>query len=449
MKKKILGGIFGLCVADALGVPVEFCSRWQLEQSPVTDMRGFGTYDQPPGTWSDDTSMTLCLLDSLGSDVLDYSDIMEKFEAWLQDGEYTPYGEVFDVGITCQMAVTRFATGTPPVKCGGTGERDNGNGALMRILPLIFHLYPRYGEDFWESPEAVDAIHETCALTHGHKRSQIACGMYLSVAAMLISSTRLPYAVTQGVMRAWQYYSGLPDYAGELEHYARISSEGFPLTPREEIKSSGYVVDTLEAAIWCLLTTDSYESCVLKAVNLGEDTDTVAAVAGGLAGLYYGPSAIPAQWHEQIPRAEYIEELCAALYRVVTRQGFDKIRGYRQYFENLDADSCCQWRTGWQEDAVAMPVYDKTLQAFVREVATVGLLDYHYVETLKAAGACDVPVAEQIQTADLELLKALLTRLIRQERFAAGTWAQGVEEATFAAILQRMEELVEQLEGAE
>lgn len=317
MKQMILGGIFGHCVADALGVPVEFCSRGSLAQDPVVDMRGYGSYNQPAGTWSDDTSMTLCLLDSL-THGLDCGDIMEKFFLWLEEARYTPYGEVFDVGKTCRESVSRYLAGTPPLLCGGTSELENGNGSLMRILPLAFYLYARFGADFFDREEAVRAIHDVSALTHAHPRSKIACGIYVSIAGMLIGGEELRQAIRRGVDRAWAYYSQSAGFAEELKHYARLRSPDFADTPEREIGSSGYVVDTLEAALWCLLNTDSYPACVLKAVNLGEDTDTTGAVAGGLAGLYYGFEAIPTQWLKTLAKSGYIADLCAAFSRSLT-----------------------------------------------------------------------------------------------------------------------------------
>ena len=307
LKEKTLGGILGLCVADALGVPVEFASRESLAHNPVTDMRGYGTYNQPPGTWSDDTSMTLCLLDSLKNG-LDYFDIMRKFLLWKQKAEYTPHGEVFDIGITTRRALARFAGGTEPLECGGIFEQDNGNGSLMRILPLAFYLYAQYGKDFADNEEAHKIIHEVSSLTHAHQRSHIACGLYLSVAVNLFDADGLKIGIYSGVREVKKWYENKDEYADELKYYNRIFEDGFMDLPKEAIKSGGYVVDTLEAALWCLSATDSYESCVLKAVNLGGDTDTVAAVAGGLAGIYYGYEAIPQKWINQIARLDYVKE---------------------------------------------------------------------------------------------------------------------------------------------
>ena len=338
-RNPVLDGMMGLCVGDALGVPVEFMSREVLQTVPVLDMRGYGTHHQPPGTWSDDTSMTICLAESLTrcslSKGLDYGDIMNNFRKWYNDGEFTPYGEVFDVGISTGAALNRFLHGVTPLACGGTGERDNGNGSLMRILPLLFYLQAVYGTDFTEQKngssslnaeeEAFAIIHNVSALTHGHKRSKLACGIYLCVASQLTEAKAMKHktvsgvpelktAVEKGVRQALAYYQKHSAFQDELISFARLMEDDFARLDERAIKSSGYVVDTLEAALWCLFQTHSYQECVLQAVNLGGDTDTVAAVAGGLAGLYYGYEQIPEEWLATIAQRPYLEELCHKLH---------------------------------------------------------------------------------------------------------------------------------------
>ncbi len=313
MANHVLAGIMGLCVADALGVPVEFMDRETLKRNPVTGMRSYGTHRQPAGTWSDDTSMILCLVDSLIKG-LDYEDIMINFLKWLDEAAYTPHGEVFDVGNITAKALMRFSRGIPPLECGGATERDNGNGSLMRILPIVFYLRSVYGTDFHETDEAFEIIHSVSALTHAHKRSQIACGIYVSVASALMDGTDPEIAVETDIHRAVDHYRSHPGFSRELHHYERLTRKDFSELDEAEIRSTGYVVDTLEAAIWCLLRTDSFRDCVLKAVNLGGDTDTVAAVAGGLAGLYYGYESIPDDWLSVIAKRDYVESLCNQLY---------------------------------------------------------------------------------------------------------------------------------------
>ena len=290
------------------------------------------TRKQGPGL--DDTSMTLCLIDSL-SKGLDYQDIMTKFLKWINDGEYTAHGRVFDVGSATRKALRRFEGGTSPLDCGGLSENDNGNGSLMRILPILFYINSNYGAEITESDEAMKIIHQVSALTHGHKRSLIACGIYVSVASMLLEDVSLSTAVEMGVYNAVKYYEKHDEFEGELCNYNRLIDKSFSKTPVNNIKSSGYVVDTLEVAIWCLLNTKNYKDCVLLAVNLGEDTDTVAAVAGGLAGLYYGCDDIPKEWLEAIAKREYIESLCNVLSIALSKAEVEKLCSYIPYFKQL------------------------------------------------------------------------------------------------------------------
>jgi len=336
LKDKILGGIFGLAIGDALGVPVEFQDRESLRRNPVTDMQGFRTYNQPLGTWSDDTSLTLCLLDSLAKKGFnarwerddnfpepDYTDIMQRFLSWAGKGKYTAHDEVFDIGIATRKALQRFKDGNDPLECGGTSEQDNGNGSLMRILPIAFYLHrliekmSRYAPGGRPISVSLCFIHNVSSLTHAHMRSQIACGIYVSIALSFLSDDEmdLKKTIKTGLKMAKEGLHDYEEYAKELKHYKRLFKKDFAKLPEEESKSTGYVVDTLEAALWCLLNTDNYKDCVLKAVNLGDDTDTVAAVAGGLAGMFYGVDTIPKEWLDQLARRKYIEELCEDFHR--------------------------------------------------------------------------------------------------------------------------------------
>jgi len=176
-------------------------------------------------------------------------------------------------------------------------------------------------------------IHNISSLTHAHRRSHIACGIYCLIANHILNypqekqKNSLKKAIEAGLFEAkgdkqhrGLYDDRLEEYEKELkEHYKRLFQKNFAKLPEEKIKSSGYVVDTLEAAIWCLLNTNNYKDCILKAVNLGEDTDTVAAVAGGLAGMYYGINDIPTEWLSQLARRDYIEELCLEFFRTLSQ----------------------------------------------------------------------------------------------------------------------------------
>ena len=305
-------GMLGLIVGDALGVPVEFMSRTELMKNPVTGMREYGTHHQPRGTWSDDSSMALAELDSIRTvGTIDYTDMMERFSRWCMHGEYTPFGEVFDIGIATSRALMNYAKGIAPLESGGKTEWDNGNGSLMRILPVCLYLFKRQKKVCTSENESIYMIHAVSALTHAHVRSQMACGIYyFLVKAILEEEGSLENRLQKGMDRAYQYYRQDLSNHRELENYKRLADlSEFKETPKEGIKSSGYVVDTLEAAVWCLLHSHSYKETVLMAVNLGEDTDTIGAVAGGLAGLYYKEEGIPQEWIQVIQRREWIEEV--------------------------------------------------------------------------------------------------------------------------------------------
>ena len=317
--------MLGHAVGDALGVPVEFASREELCENPVTDMRGFGTYPVPAGSWSDDTSMALATLDSLAKGKVDYKDIMDNFVAWYTCGKYTPTDLVFDVGNTCSSSIERYIKneGINPLECGEGEEYSNGNGSLMRIHPAAVIL------DYFDfdTEEAIAVIHNISSLTHKHKRSQIGCGIYTFVLWHILHSYawRGKTSIVKGIEEAMHFY----EEEGEFSHYKdrldrliKLANGDCNAVKIEEIKASGYVVDSLEAALYCLLTTDNYKDCVLKAVNLGDDTDTVGAIAGGLAGACYGYKAIPEQWLNTLIKRKEIETLCGrAVFEIMLLNG--------------------------------------------------------------------------------------------------------------------------------
>ena len=252
--------IFGLAIGDALGVPYEFEKRGTFE---CKGMIGYGSHDQPSGTWSDDTSMTLATLKSIkdNNGRIDVEDIRNNFLLWLNEGMFTANGTVFDVG---HATLKALMSGIPQ-----SGEYSNGNGSLMRILPLAFTDC---------SDEEIRAV---SAITHSHQISQEACVIYVHVARRLLAGERISDIIPTLIYE--KPFDRL-SYIDKLE--------------ASEIKSSGYVVDTLEAALWAVSHREfapdggeyaiGYDGMVKRAVNLGEDTDTVAAVAGGLAGIIEG-----------------------------------------------------------------------------------------------------------------------------------------------------------------
>ena len=301
-------GIMGLIVGDALGVPFEFKPRKYFEENPVTDLEGYGVHNQPVGTWSDDGSLTLATLDSLTKD-LDYEHMMDNFLYWYSDCEFTATDTVFDIGIGTRQALIKFKNGEIALLCGGTSTHNNGNGSLMRILPVAYYI----NDLNLNMEEWIPIVHNISSLTHRHPRSHIACGIYINITLKILNNPGYPIkdVIKSGIIEIIDYYNNDPEYKEEFnEHFQRIINNEIYNLDKDEITSTGYVIATLESTIWCLTNTKSYKEAVLKAVNLGHDTDTTAAVVGGLAGIYYGYENIPEEWVEQVQKKDYILDLC-------------------------------------------------------------------------------------------------------------------------------------------
>lgn len=295
--------LLATATADALGVPVEFKPRTYLKENPVTDMLEYGTHHQPKGTWSDDTSLMLCLAESM-VEGLDLQKLANKFIAWKNDNLWTPHGWVFDIGIGTRIAIERLENGTPPELAGGFDEMDNGNGSLMRILPLVLHIQELDINQRFEWTKKISS------LTHAHIRSVMACFYYLEFAKKILERKEKFQTYSELQNEITTFFENFKINPSEIQKFSRLLFEDISKIKEDNIKSSGYVIDTLEASIWCVLTTNSYTEAVLKAVNLGHDTDTTATVTGGLAGLMYGIESIPEEWLKVVVRKEDIINLC-------------------------------------------------------------------------------------------------------------------------------------------
>lgn len=255
--------IYGLAVGDALGVPYEFRERGAFE---CTGMADGGTHGQYAGTWSDDTSMALCICSSIKRlGYIDVADIAYMFRRWLERGDFTCDGHAFDVGVTCRKAISMCVPAKSYDGC--------GNGSLMRTAPLAMLNCLSF-----------DEVRAVSAITHAHPVAEWSC----------VTLCDILWTVRN---------SGTPAKHVLMRRYGHIASR-----PVEAIKSDGYCEHTLEAALWCFLNTGSYADCVLAAVNLGDDTDTTAAVAGAIAGVYYGFGAIPPKWVGQLRGKAVIDQ---------------------------------------------------------------------------------------------------------------------------------------------
>lgn len=306
---KVLDALIGVAVGDAVGVPFEFSSRDKMQTNPAKGMIGYGTYNQPKGTWSDDSSMTFCLSESL-VDGYDLKDISERFIRWVDEAYWTAHGELFDIGITTSKAILRLREiieednldELKRQKYYG-GERDNGNGSLMRIIPLLFYIKGQSIKDQF------DVVWEVSALTHRHIRAAMSCMIYLKLAEKLLEGKDKIEAYSEMRSEILDLWREIEFAEEEREHFGKIIQNDIRKTKIEDLKSGGYVIEVLESSIWFFLNKRSYEDTILSIINIGHDTDTSAAIAGGLAGLYYGLKGIPELWVASIARLDDIVEL--------------------------------------------------------------------------------------------------------------------------------------------
>lgn len=299
---RLRGGLLGLLVGDALGVPYEFHDAASIPPPAAIDMTpppGFARAHDgvPPGTWSDDGAQALALLDALLQDRdLNLDTLADNLQDWFHRGAFTPDGRVFDVGLQTQRAFHALAAGTAPAAAGPDDERDNGNGSLMRCFPVVMIAASR--------DEAIGLARKQSVVTHGHVRSQLCCALYGLTAQGIVEGQPAPDSVRAAEDTLLARYEGTAD---EIE--LKIVLDGRFDAPQ----GSGYVVDSLWSAIHCLLSTASYEDCVKRAIALGNDTDTTAAIAGSLAGALYGEQALPDRWVAMLRGKAMVEGWLARL----------------------------------------------------------------------------------------------------------------------------------------
>lgn len=311
IKGKLFSGILGGVVGDALGVPVEFRQR---DSYIITDMIGYGTYNQPPGTWSDDTSMTVCLIENIieGNDL---KGLMEKFLLYREEGYWTPFGKMFDIGRTTEEAITRYQGGSPITQCGGASELDNGNGALMRISPLAYTL-----KDIDQFQKRKGEVESVVEITHKHARSTLGSLIFIEFLIHLLHQENPLAAFDLAVTTICEELKKDDKYSREFSSYQRVFDKSIISVDRYQIKSDGYVVHSLEAALWCFFKHSNYHDAVLEAVNLGSDTDTIACLTGTIAGIHYGMDSIPEDWVAQLVKLEDLINLCERFYHVSSQR---------------------------------------------------------------------------------------------------------------------------------
>ncbi|GLS22818.1 ADP-ribosylglycohydrolase [Labrys miyagiensis] len=287
------GALLGLAIGDALGTTLEFSAR--DSHSPVTDLVGGGPFALPAGAWTDDTSMALCLAESLNyRKRFDAVDCMNRFVNWWRHGYMSATGECFDIGVTTEEALARYERSGDPY-AGSTDPKSAGNGSLMRLAPVVIAARQ-------DRERAIRDAGEQSRLTHGAVEAVSACRHF----ALLLHEA-MTGASKDEVLAPRTLTEGVP------AKIRRLAATDWRPIERAAISSSGYVVDTLEAALWAVSTTTSFEEAVILAVNLGGDADTVGAVTGQLAGAIHGRSAIPPAWQDKLVWGDWIAELAGEL----------------------------------------------------------------------------------------------------------------------------------------
>lgn len=296
LEDKCLGALIGLAVGDAVGTTLEFKSRDSYPK--LTEMIGGGPFKLQLGEWTDDTAMALALADSLISQgKLDQTDLMQRFVAWWRHGEYSCTGTCFDIGITTSTALARFeATGDP--LSGSVDPYSAGNGALMRLAPVVLHWF---GTGSGDPAELAQLARQQGEVTHGAATSLEACAAFAEIMRVAMTAPN-----KEAVFR----HAASLSFGPEVNHILAGSWRG---KHRRDIRSSGFVLHSLEAALWCFARTSSFRDAVLLAANLGDDADTTAAITGQLAGAYYGLEQIPPEWRKMLAWSGKIEAMGRAL----------------------------------------------------------------------------------------------------------------------------------------
>lgn len=306
MDDRCRGSLLGLAIGDALGAAVEFQPPGSFVT--VTTYRAGGPHGLAPGEWTDDTSMALALADSMSSVGWDLDDQASRYVEWWQKGKYSVNGRCFDIGITTRAALARFAQTKCALKSGDPDESASGNGSIMRLAPIPI----RFRADF---PDRIEELakraSESSLPTHPSPQCLSACRYLALVLAALIHGVDRREVLSADWQLLQRLKRGLPLHPA----IDAVASGSFRTLKPPAIVGSGYVVKSLEAALWAFHDASDFRQAVLRAVNLGDDADTTGATCGQLAGAYWGESGIPTEWREQLARKDLIEKALAGLMR--------------------------------------------------------------------------------------------------------------------------------------
>lgn len=307
----VVDSVVGFAVGDAFGVPVEFSERDYVKSLNLKDMIS-GTHSVEKGSWSDDTSMVIATMDSIinNNGTINYKDIMNNFIKIVDNGEFTSNGYAFDVGTTITKSLNKYKVNNDEFKCGCGDLMDNGNGSVMRILPIsLYCILNNLSED-----EIIDVINKSSSLTHSHEISCLGCYIYTMYLKEVIK--------TKNKLSAFEYILNL-DYSkysvDSLKVYERLLNEEFLNIIEDEIKSTGYIVDTLESVIYSINNSNNFSESIITSVNLGSDTDTIGALTGAAAGILYGIKDIPNNWLNDLLKFDYLVSYSNKYYNLLKK----------------------------------------------------------------------------------------------------------------------------------
>lgn len=296
MEDKVLGAIMGAVVGDAMGLPFEFKERSQIKKRHVGKSRDLGRHNMPLGTCSDDSSMIFCTMDSmLGG--YDLKDIGDTFCKWKYESYWTPTGILFDIGGTTANGIRRISFFGK--YDGVDGENHCGNGSLMRIMPILFYIKDNREDRF-------KIIKEVSSLTHSHIRCIIACSIYMEICLNILDGHKKEDAYLKMRDVIIKEYEQYPE---ELNNFKSILYDDIRDVEAKDLSGSGYVISTLESSLNSFLSSRNYKQAIINSIIIGEDTDTIASITGGLAGLYYGYNKIPKKWMKKIVRKDDVLKL--------------------------------------------------------------------------------------------------------------------------------------------
>jgi ADP-ribosyl-[dinitrogen reductase] hydrolase len=298
MKNRRRGALMGLAVGDALGAAVEFSSPGSF--APVTGYRSGGPHGLKAGEWTDDTSMALALADSIASVGWDLNDQANRYVQWWQTGKYSVNGRCFDIGITTRSALSKFLADEDALASGDRSERASGNGSIMRLAPVPI----RYAELYPNNVDELSRLAEESSLpTHASEQCRSACRYLATMLAALICGEDRAAVLSPD----WKPLRQLNDIKPLHPLIQEVAQGSFRHKQPPAIQGSGWVVKSLEAALWAFHNADTFEEAVLKAVNLGDDADTTGAICGQLAGAFWGESSIPESLRSGLARMDMLE----------------------------------------------------------------------------------------------------------------------------------------------